>query len=1124
MSILKATLRSTFRSDIQRETGDSRSSQGLEKKRVMRQNNTVSVINEESFARVGLSNSQLITRGGSIQNHTVSIINEESFARVGLSNSQPIVSGNSSIVRQNHAASVVNEESFARVGISNSQSNARGGRGGHGGEAVVPCCVNDQICGPCLRLCSALNKTQRLSIEDAKEIFRTNGADARELSAVMCVDCRTVNEVQEGICTKCSSSNLFSVSCVGHQQFNGAVLAIRNDALGETNLFFPERDQESWHLVVQPRNPNRETKAKFDSLFELIRNGRRNARCILVNSDQVISKMVKHIRVEDYQRVTPNSCPSNMLAKAAWSLLRSQRSPLSVDIWEAALEYYLDRERIRTQRRVDVESGDVAFASMSNRIHEGASLSAYLSDLIRRFVSSCYDTPGPNRRQIHNVCRNFIPDLIYKMLSSATDDQVEGLVAESTLEEICEAVVGNTMFSCSLFHFIKRIWKFKLCLLIHPDRGGSNPDLIRCLDLFNLLTKFLVGENEQALDDYRRSVVVVSQATEIYQRQLAAIRSAPREYSQAALVGAREGSESFLSGQELVVFEEICTALVASGAISESLESTLHTLHKQIPEQVNELMQLVISVESCESGLSTTLAMMAIANGDSVELTRSEQSNVAIVHAMEEAPVIEMIEFPALGETQSSVIQAIDNLTSHELVVYQEFLAIRQAKLSANVIEEMDAEEEELDEVSEDYFEAACYAEDANENKNKKDAAKLKNAILIRQIRNLIYFNQNVSARDRQEMFKLVLGTLEFPQVSFVTTMEKKYLDSSVKNMHKMKDQVMSLVGREANKVKLNEYNLLKSQAGLKAKEDKRLLDVEKAESRESQVGPKPTCKSGSVLVCQTDVFGKYDNHHKAAKERASVKAAADRLNGLAWARDLKCDELGEITVTDMVTGFKSVIPSSLVIGIFSSAKEKDDDFKFTKGKHKINQVSPSCLLKKLRERDLPEEYYLRPLILVYNEDMSIRSIDAGTDSSASETIRQIRDRMENIDNSKKTDKHEDDIEEVDASLEPGKGEFIATFCAKRASKAGRLRESAERRQQASKAKTYLVITSQAQREFQYDDEVTGELVNDVMIETVQEIVKIVPTGSRNFYKLNVNENFGKTSKSRVRFSTCSCR
>jgi len=854
-------------------------------------------------------------------------------------------------------------------------------------------------------------------------------------------------------------------------------------------------------------------KEKFSDLFNLVKDGKKNARCILVNADNVISKMVEHIPVTVYQNMTPEICPSNMIAKAAWILLRSQNlHTLDVSIWGTALEYHFERERIRAQKCVDLVAGDNSFGLISNRIYDAVNFSGYLCDLINEFVTACYDTKcinPENDGKIQDICRNIISDLIFKMIN---DELV--LVAESTLEDICKVVVENMLISCSMFYIIKQIWR-SLVRLIHPDHGGSTSDFQKCNEIFKLLGKFLIAEknDEQLLERYRRSVVVVNEATKKYQKKSDANASARRDFYEATTSEATtsEGEYSRVSSssssQELVVFEEMCTTLVTSGSINESIAASLHTLYQVIPDQVYELMQLAIPGESHESGLSTTLSMMVIANGNSVELARYEQSDIVISHASLNAPFIFETEYPPLGTSVYQMNQMIQNLTSNELAIYQDYSTIRMAEQSSNVIRQMNIEEEKLDQVSTDRINADFNAKDANYRKNCKDYTKWIISFIISQIKNLIYFNKNVSSRDREEMLKLVLQTKEFPEALFISTMKNKYLNSSAKKMFLMYTQVKNLVGADAIENRRREKNLIKIQEGQEAK---KLRDAKETDKHASeQVDYVSSCKSSIEKICQSNVVEDLEDHMKVAK-------AENCMNGLAWIRDLKCNASGEMIIIDMITGLESLIDPSLMIKIFSSSKEKGNNSKFT-GKNKSHEVNAHCLLKKVTDRVLPEEYYLRPLILKYDDNMSIISIDAGTSHLVSKTIKKLRDRMEYLDKSNNTSKYEYDIDEIDASFELGKGEFIATFCAKRASKSIRSRENTERRQKALNEKTSIVITIQMQREFQYDTE-TGELVDDVVIETNHVLVEKVPTGSKNFYKLKVNDNFGKKSNGRVRF------
>ena len=206
-----------------------------------------------------------------------------------------------------------------------------------------------------------------------------------------------------------------------------------------------------------------------------------------------------------------------------------------------------------------------------------------------------------------------------------------------------------------------------------------------------------------------------------------------------------------------------------------------------------------------------------------------------------------------------------------------------------------------------------------------------------------------------------------------------------------MHTQIKNLIGADAIENRRRENNLLKIQQGQEAK---KLRD---AKHTNEQVDYVLSCKSSIEKICKSNVIEYHENHMKVAK-------AENCMNGLAWIRDLKCNSSGEMIIIDMMTGLESLIQPSLMIKIFSSSKEKSNNSKFT-GKNKSHEVNAQCLLRKVAERVLPEEYYLRPLILKYNDDMLIISIDAGTSPLISKNIKKLRDRMEFLDKSNYTSK-----------------------------------------------------------------------------------------------------------------------
>lgn len=1094
------------------------------------------------------------------------------------------------------------------------------------------------VCGVCLRLCATMLHKQHESIDSAKRFASAHGIEAAraKYSVEMCLKCQTGVHVVDSVCGECGNTDLFGISAIGHEHFHNGTLYFRNNATG--TLFYPEKDPESWHLVSQPSRPNATLKAKFDALFALIRGGKTHPLCVLVNSDQVISRMVEHIPVADYLRVTPGFCPSHIAAKAAWSLLRIRLAPLDVSIWYDAFMFHLDRERIRAEMQARVAAGQAAFGSMSRRIYEGVDIGSYLVELVNSLIRNCLASQSRNPTGLRRLCDGIIPELTVRMVEHAEEYDIEGLSAMSSFEDICEAVVSSSLLSCSMFHVIKRIWH-QLVRHIHPDKGGLASDFANCDNIFVQLKKFLDSENEQELENYRRSVAVVRKATTQIHQLLEDIKSAPSGYLQAAKCGMKEsGSGSGSESRELVLFEEVCGALVEYGTIDQSLVSSLKSLHEVIPGEVEELVRSCVPIASCGVGVSSTLSMVAIATGNTIDLAPSAQTEVAASYAMEQAPkIFTEIEYPELGSTASDVALALSNLNSEEIAIYDEYLTIQVAEKACEVLEEMAVEESRLEIVSEDFEEAMELTYDTNGKKQCKEIVRSKIAATIRDMRGIIYFRPSVSRADRAAMLQYVLGVEDLPVECFITEMEAEYFSKSAGTVYQMRDTLMTMIGAEARENQRREANLIKSIAGQEAKrlrdeaeakaeaEAKRLREAAEAEAirlREAahaeanrldadadvveaeanrlheaantleavevaDVGEAAALKarserlreaakaaesevvrlrdaaklvlaalmsstSKSKVHVQEDFTASHDAHRAALAAQAKAHKLALSKLGLAWIRDLKRDDdSGKFVITDMVSGLVSEVPEDLLITVFTSAKEKDCG-KLT-GNHKQTQVSASALLRKMQDRPIPDEFYLRPLVLHYKSgaknDMILDQIDAGTSQFAKKNIGELRNKLEariskkhKSDKSDKSDESEEsdesdeseesdakktkkpdtskideaNIDEIDASFELGKGVFVANFCATRASSSALSRERAERRKEQLAKKTTTVIRVQVATEVQVEDETTGELKDDIVMKTVEEVVVIVPTGANNFYKLVVNPNHGTKSSGRV--------
>lgn len=1025
--------------------------------------------------------------------HGVSSLSEptdsrKSFAGASMSSS-----------KQSYSAPAKNNGSFARAGVSSSTRTSK------------VCGKTDDVCGVCLRLCATLKHEQPETIDSVKRFITNNGIKAAEAKYCvdMCVKCQTGEYVYDSVCGHCEGTELISICAIGHKQFEVASLLIRNDALGESNLFFEGRDRFSWHLVVQPSKPSQLVKAKFDALFGLIKNGQKNRYCVLVNSDQVISQMVQHIPAYDYQRVTPSFCPSHIAAKAAWILLRITLAPLDVSIWPDAFLFHLDRERIRAEAATKIAAGKACFENISRKIYEGVDIGTYLVELVNILIRTCLSSRSRDLIKLQRLCDKIIPELVEQMIIHAQEYDIDVITAESSFADICDVVVSNSLLSCSMFHVIKRIWR-QLVLFIHPDKGGNDKDFSNCIDIFNQLEKFLIGANDEALEKYRRSVVVVQKANNEVRQLLEDIKSAPCGYSSAVKTG-RSVNVSTVECNDLVVFEEMCDTLVSYGAIDESLASSLKNLHEEIPEEVETLVKSCVSIAATGARVSSTLAMVAIATGSDLKLAPSAQTEVATSYAMEQAPkIFTKVEYPELGATTKDVSNSLSNFNSNEIAIYGEYLNVCQAEKASELVEEMDEEEELLEEVSEDYEEAENNVDYVNWSETSKAITRTKINTVIRKIYRLIYFTNNVTESDRELMLEAVLGVTDCPYEHFISEMEYMHSNKSGGYMLKMLDTVTAIIGTEARENELKKRNLQKSIDGQEAK---RLRDITEATKFEEMKS------SNGSIQNQVDLEKLHDQHK--AEQAAHTKAyeAAMKNIGLAWVRDIKRDETsGKYVIMNMVTGAVSEIPESILVTVYTTAKEKECG-KLT-GNNRTNQVPIPALLRKIEDRTIPENFYLRPLIIHYtngkNKDMVIERIDAGTTEFAKKTIVEIRNRMEASDFAKKINKHESHIDEIDASFEHGKGEFVSTFCARRASSSALSRERAERKKQTLIEKTRTIIQVKVATEIQYEDEITGELKDDVVMKTVEEVVVIVPTGSKNFYKLTINSNSGSKSNGHV--------
>ncbi len=589
------------------------------------------------------------------------------------------------------------------------------------------------VCGPCLRLYCYLNHIQNETIKNANDYITEHGLDAAKIkySVNMCLKCKSI----ESVCT-CAISSIYRFCAVGHKQFNGAVLLIQNNVLGKENLFLTNKDEESWHLIVQPLKPSPVVKAKFDALFGLISNGKTHPQCILVNSDHVISKMIDHISVSDYQKVTPSICVSNRAANAAWTLLRLRGIPLDVSIWIDAFNFQLDLERIRAEANEKIAAGNACFEDISRKLYESIDIGGYLCDLFNLFVGTCSKATCRQKDKLQKLIQEISKGLKAEMVLESSKYPDEKLSENANIKDICDFVVKHPEMSCSMSHIIKRYWRC-IMLVIHPDHGGSS-DFDACLTLQRELEKFLLASNVDELEKYRRSVVVVKRTTAQISLLLETASSAPREYAKAVtsteVISVQENSDA------IVVFEEACSALVASGTINASIASSLSALHETIPEEVNQLVKVSVAANkyTC-SNISTALTKAAIEAGDCVNATTSTQTAITASYAFENVRKIGDIEFPILGSTSEEVQMTLSSLTPEELVIYEKFRTVTGAEEGKRIIDELDEQERKMTEVSTNYEQGGIFASHANSGKNEIDNTRDKMYEFLRMLVKFIF-------------------------------------------------------------------------------------------------------------------------------------------------------------------------------------------------------------------------------------------------------------------------------------------------------------------------------------------------------------------------------------------------
>ncbi len=1149
MSRLNSTSSSTFRPGVQHVTGDSLSSQNKEVNKATTTQRPVPVSTDGSFAGASASSASSTpptsltfgdfpaaaiafpTNVSYVEDFNIyneMLEGEEAVQAVADLIAQETASAQNPILPQ-RPVPVSTDGSFAGASASSASSNtphstqscgvhlqsrprpqpqsqSHNSKPSHSTKSCEGKPCDASVCGPCLRLYCHYSGIQKDIIANVKRDIKDIGVDAaREKYTVdVCLKCRSSSYIVDSACENkgCEKSEVYRICAIGHMQFKNGTLLAQNNVLGDKRLLLTRFSPESWHLIYQESKKGA-VKEMFDALFKLIAKGRVHDQCILVNSDHVISNMISHIAVSEYKNVTPSFCGSHKSANAAWILLRLRGVPLDVSIWVDAFEFQLDRDQILADCEEKIKEGKEAFEKIQRKIYQRVDIAGYLCDMFTNFISSCASARCATRNsdKLDTLTQGIVPDLISSIVEASSEYQNEQIDASAGIKDICAFVIKHREMSCTMFHIIKRFWRY-IVLYIHPDKGGSS-DFDNCNCLYKQLEKFLVADTSAELDKFRRSVVVVSRTSKEVTLLLEAAKSAPREYANAA--ATRDNTTT--TSQEVIVFEEACSALVASGTINESIASVLSSLRETVPEQVNQLVQICVPAAKYNgSAITTVLDTAVIETGKSLTVTANEETAITASYVFEEVPSAIDIEFPTLGSTCEDVAVTLSSLNELELVNYNEYIQVRTAEKATETKEEMMQEDKSLGNTSSNYQQAADLTRD--ENGRKLMTADIKHRIrdTISRMYQIIYFDSNVSISDRKEMLALfgrkMVGCTPKEFMSFA---KEHCSDLSAFQVRNLFDKVSSLVGAEKRKRILDAVNLAKSIAGQQAKKQREL----EQENKSFEPSPIQVTKTSNICA-QPDFFGEHDSHRAAEVARERAIDLSMRQYGLAWIRTLKRDEdTGKYVITDILTGVTSIIPEDLLIDVYSSAKVKVDG-KFN-GRHKSHRIPPAALLKRIEDREIPEGFYLRPMVLRYNSNKQIEEIDAGTSDSTEKNIRYLRKKMV------LASVYAEDIDELDASFECGKGEYVANFCARRASSTELSRERAARKRRALEEKTRIIVNLQETKEVQYEDEITGELKDRVVMVHYQEVEKIIPTGSNNFYKMMINPAHGTASNGRVK-------
>jgi hypothetical protein len=459
----------------------------------------------------------------------------------------------------------------------------------------------------------------------------------------------------------------------------------------------------------------------------------------------------------------------------------------------------------------------------------------------------------------------------------------------------------------------------------------------------------------------------------------------------------------------------------------------------------------------------------------------------------------------------------VEDLGPNAVALHNDFEAIQEALQSSYNRAALEKEIAETSNVSDDFEQADKNMNVVNHKKTQKDEYARISLDTIKQIRNTV-FHPRVSEADRLLMFNH-LQMVPVSRENMLAALEEKYKEAYVGTVLNIMIGLKPLIGYSDRIKRQNEINRLKSVEGQKAKKER-----DAAEATKSSETPKDeSVKPDSRIVSAPDHIGMHDEHQNMIKKSQQAERNLLRSYSLAWARDIQPDPSNPsvYTVKDMETGFVHTIPKGLEITVFTRAMLKIDK-KFN-GVHKSVSLNLPAFSKKLEERDIPMNFFLKPLVIRFNESKDIVEINAGC-NAPSTIIEKIRERMIEADAKNGTSKYEDDILEINDSFEKGKGLFVADFCATRASSRTlrRERKAEQRAIQATKfVQTYVITTTvevdslDEHGNLVFNDEGEIEKEKDILTHTVT--VQTDLSGSRNYYKV-LNSNKGKVSNGRVSF------